>query len=171
MGNNENTAEKILRPSGEITLPALIKPFDPDKFFRTRKGLLVRDGFREILSVAREVKSLPDRKIASFDIIPLEIVSNEQIRAELPEGHTFDPSEFCARFAGMIERQADGNKGDLSTDENHPTITYVFGKRGKVVIAHIRYLRYGFWEWRVDSLPLSYSGWFAGVSVLSATTN
>lgn len=114
----------LLILGGKITLPAQ-EAINPSEFFRTRQGLRVEEPFRDrIVSVAEPV-AVPETVIASFELA--RPADDTQIRAALPEGHVFEASAFCAHLAGLLSRQAEGEKGDLPVDGTW-TVVYVHGR-------------------------------------------
>jgi hypothetical protein len=85
---------------------------NPQKFFKTRKGLWVSDEFRSrILSKAKPVENLD-----ALTLVSRELTKNaydREISPELGENYIFDESEVCARIEQMISKQAGGTTGDL----------------------------------------------------------
>ncbi|MBU1092177.1 hypothetical protein KJ836_00620 [Patescibacteria group bacterium] len=160
----------VLGAPYQITLPALTGSSDPKKFFKTRNGndgLYVWDGFRDrILSVTDEVESLLGSTISSFDLS--KAATDADIRNELPEGHVWqDASAFCACLAGLIERQKNGEEGDLITT-GCANIFYVVGIDGEVFTVHVSWYSDAR-KWRIRASTLDDFQWLADSRAFSAT--
>lgn len=86
--------------------------FDPSVYYRTRRGLLVRRGFADlVLAAASKVADLPESTIASYELA--EPARDFDVRQELGKEGGFGASELCARIAQLIERQPKDAPGDL----------------------------------------------------------
>ena len=157
---------KFLNPAGELTLPATTKLFDQTAYFQTKSDLFVSDWFKDqILKYVHEVDDAQEVSLSAFDLAKL--ANDTEIRKELPEDHVFeDPSEFCASLAQMIDRQPNGEKGNLLVN-GYWNIFYV--QAGDEVRAvNVR------WSddnrrWYVLAVPLGVGRWREGFRVLSAT--
>jgi len=150
-----------------VTLPAQQKRFDPDSFFKTRKGLCVWSNFHTgIVSHAKAVEEVPELNLSVFTLV--SDANDAQIRSELPAGHVFtDLNVFCYHLAGMIKKQAGGTEGSL-LNEGFTNIFYVQGT-AEVFAVSVN------WdaacrEWDVTASPLRALAWLAGCRVLSAAT-
>lgn len=156
----------LLRRRNDVSLPASSETFDPNVSFQTRPGLYVWDEFRNrIVAATKTIRSVAETKIGSFDLV---IASNDaEIRAELPENHVFEnPSEFCARLAGMIQHQANGQAGELLSN-GYANIFYVLGQNGEVFDVFV------VWsaddrEWSVSTYELDVLRWNAGRRAFSS---
>lgn len=115
---------KRLLHKDNVELPSC-GSFNPNKFYKTRKGLCIGNDFRNwILLATKPVGSVPAMTLAMFDID--KPANDIEIRDELPKNHVFkDVNLFCAYLAGMIKRQADGEGGILLNNNYFFNIFYV----------------------------------------------
>jgi len=157
----------VLGTPSKITLPAIDNPVDPKRFFKTGQGLYMWNDFTDrILSVTKEVKSLPAMEISSFSL--LKSATYAEIRNELPEGHVWqDTSAFCGHFAGLLEKQKNGEEGIL-LNNSYANIFYVVGKNSEVFTVRVGWYS-GAREWRVDAYTVDGNQWNAGYRAFSAT--
>lgn len=165
-GTRKKTPPKeILSERCNIALPELSSPLDPDEFYKTRAGLHVWGDFRDrIVSAAEKVEQVPGIEIGSFDLI--KDANDAAIRGCLPKGHVFDdPGIFCAYLATMIERQAEGQEGDLLAN-GCANIFYVVGAGGGVFVVSV-YWYSDHRMWSLRAAPLSDARWSAGGRVFS----
>lgn len=157
----EVVAKAFLTPVSSITYDA-VSPHDPKTFWKTRKGLYVWGEFaKRILPYAKKVKDLPETTGTFYDLA--QSAYDRVITANLPEGYAFDDSELCTRLAFMLEKQANGEKGDLLTDGRislfYTTSGFVVGVRW---YADDR-------EWNVRAWHLDDAQWLADDRVFSRT--
>lgn len=160
-------AQKFLKLNDSITLPERTDPFDPKEFFKTREGLYVWNDFtRRILPVTKEIESLPEMKITSFDLI--EPAIDVQVQYELPESHVFkDADVFCACIVGLLEKQKNGEGGVL-LNNGFANIFYVVGKDSEVFPVGVRWYS-DFRRWDVRAYRLGDNQWRVGNRAFSAT--
>jgi len=155
---------KHLHHIGDITVPERTECFNPDDFFQIRTGLWVSDYFSErVLPAAEPALSLPATTLAAYDLIQSE--NNEKIRAELPDDHVFEATEGCAVLAGLLERQKNGEEGDLLVN-SYANILYVRGITSGVFVV------YAHWSavhrlWYVNASRIDDFRWLADHRVLS----
>lgn len=157
---------EFLHPAGVTTLPAATEIFDPVAHFQTREGLHIWGWFKDrILKYVHEVDGSPETTLSAFDLT--KPANDVEIRKELPEDHVFgDPSEFCAILAQMIDRQPNGEEGDLLSN-GYWNIFYVQAT-GVVFAVGVRWLG-GHREWCVRADPLNNVRWSGRLRFLSAT--
>lgn len=104
-------ARQILKPRGALSLTTEA-PHDPAEYYRCRSGLWVWDGFR-IEVVVNATKTPAGSK---FDISTFELVhpaTSFKLEKALPGSHFFDETAICAVVAAMIEKQPNGEAGNL----------------------------------------------------------
>ena len=159
--------EGLLVLAGKVMTPALRYPFAIKKFFKTRKGLYVWDGFRErILGALRyeRVKKLDSVEISYHDL--QEPMDDEEIRKELPKKHVFNnPAHFCIYLMYLLVRQWCGGEGPLLTD-GCANLFYVRGARKEIVVVGVcRRVASG--KWLVLAFDLGGYRWPTGSRVFS----
>lgn len=141
--------------------PSFERGFDPDEFFKTRKGLWVSEAFIDrILSVAEKVMEGKWSELKSWDL--RKRATDTEVRAELPENHLVE----LWQIAKLIEGQPYGEKGPLLTN-GYANLFYVKGKGGQVFVVFVLWdADYGWW--RVHAWRLGGRGWWhAGYRVFS----
>jgi hypothetical protein len=157
--------KNVLGQAGTVQFPECTDAFDPRAFYQTRSGLYVWDEFcQRVVATAKPVASLPAMEGAYFDLI--KDANDAAIRRELPAEHVFeDASEFCARLAGLLKRQAGGVEGDLVAN-GYANIFCVRGVTGGVFAVSV----YWFFDgrgWGVSAYQLVGGGWSAGCRAFS----
>lgn len=157
--------KQILSERRSVALPERSSPLDPDEFYKTRAGLYVWGDFRDrIVSAAKKVEQVPGIEIGSFDLI--KDANDAAIRGCLPKGHVFDdPGVFCVYLATVIERQPDGQEGDLLANGS-ANIFYVGGANGGVFAVRVRWYS-GHRKWYLFAPRLGGVRWSAGSRVFS----
>lgn len=104
--------EKVLEPVAAKISLKLEKDFDPKEFYQDCKGLWVSSSFEErILAKAESTKAGAEFEVSSSKL--LRYANDKQIEGELPEKHIFSESEVCALVSLLIEKQPNGEEGDL----------------------------------------------------------
>ena len=157
-----------LRLVGTADIPVRDEPFDPEKFFRIRKGLHVWDDFNRILSsAASSVESTLEARLAMFDLG--KALNDAEIQTELPDNYVFeDAGIFCAYLAGMIDRQENGEEREDGLLVNgYANIFYVRGKNGEVFAVVVSWFSDDR-GWFVAARPLVGARWGAGYRVFSS---
>lgn len=162
----------ILRQEKVVTLPARQGRFNPNEFFQTGGGLYVWDGFRTKIALhAKPVESASEMQLAIFTLTD-KTANDNQIRAELPEGHVFeDVSTFCYYLAVMIQHQPSGADGVLLNQSRRHEI---YANRFYVRFADEVLLVYVNWyyvhrKWHVNAYHLNSFDWIVGNRIFSAT--
>lgn len=153
----------VLEHAGEILL-ASVPSFNPQKYFKTRKGrLYVWDDFvRRILAVA-EPTGVPELQL-DYYALKQNAYDSEM---GLTDDDIFEASEFCAYLAQMIDKQSRGQEGTLLTN-GHANIFRVRGADGEVFTVYVsRHSDHRLWRvyaYRLDDFP-----WPAGRRVFRKT--
>jgi hypothetical protein len=132
---------------------------DPQEYFKTRTGLWVSDDFKNrILTKVQPVENLHPTTLKLFEL--KKNAYDREITPELGENYLFDESELCARIEQMIEKQPNGEEGDLLND-GHVNLFYVVGY---VVGVRRNFDNRG---WDVGSWDPDVGSWSAGYRVFS----
>lgn len=148
----------FLEPRGEIQLDAS-QGKDPQAFYKTRTGLWVYDGFKtRVVAKAKSVENLDAGTLLVYDLA--KNAYDREIKPELPEGHVFDESDLCARIQQMIEKQPNGEAGDL-LNNGYANIFYLAG-----CVVGVDWSA-GDREWSVGTWGLDGVSWSAGIRVFS----
>ena len=104
---------QMVKHRGTISL-VIPARYNPASYYQSRSGLWVWDGFRsEVVAGAK-----PTRAGAKFDVSIFELMHAAtaiKIERELPANHLFNDSAICAIVAALIEKQPNGEPGDLES--------------------------------------------------------
>jgi hypothetical protein len=134
--------------------------FDPNEFFQNRVGLWRSEAFVErILSVAKKT----ERILLPSHIPSLTLHKNmndTEVCKELGDNYVFEATEGGVVIAEMINRQPNGEDGDLVND-GKANIFYVHGKDVEVFAVHVSWDA-GVREWNVRAYRLDDDRWPAG---------
>ena len=145
----------VLGPQVPISL-TLSTQHDPDAYYRTGSGLYAGDDFRdEIVSKAKPVEAGTTFMIHVAELS--QDATDQEIEAGLPAAHLFDESAVCAIVAEMIEKQKDGEPGDL----RYLNLLYT-----RSCIVAVRWGD-GTRRWRVATWDRDHDRWRIGSRVLS----
>lgn len=111
-----------------------INLFDPKKFFKTKSGLRVPDGFKKnILSAAKPIEKTQIVSISSFDL--KRLMNGTQIRTELSKNHVFEVSEFCLYLANKVQKQSEEEEEEFLLN-GEGNLHFVYGKKHFMVCVH-----------------------------------
>ena len=158
--------KSVLRLLAGFVLPEQVGNFNPQQFFRTRSGLCVWDGFKDlVLKFAKPVSGVVATTIRKHELV--KPANDSQIRSGLPEGHVFQVDELCSHLAGMIQRQSNGGAGELL---NNGYVNLFYVQVGSEVVVVRVYWNAVYREWGVSAdHQLGDGQWRAGGQVFSAT--
>lgn len=124
-GTVEVVVKSVLALVNNCVQFAAVDTHDPQAFYQARAGLWVSDEFRSrILSKAKPVKKLMAAVGKSYDLT--QNVYDREITPSLPKDYVFDESEVCARITTMIQKQPNGEEGDL-LNNGYANLFYVAG--------------------------------------------
>jgi hypothetical protein len=147
----------LLVPRARVSLVSGLH--NPDVYYKTRSGLYVWDDFRNrIVAKATPVAADTKYSVAVSDLT--KNATDEEIEDSLPTDHLFDESAVCAIVATMIEKQKNGEPGDL---ENTGYVNLFYTSSFVVYVRWHSVYR----EWYVGTWSRDDYGWNAGYRVLS----
>lgn len=150
----------------KVDFPDCAAPFTArDHFQAGEDGLWICNGFKKrVLSATGSAKTTPAMKGASFNL--LKSMIDENIRAGLPKGHTFDDVDvLCSHLKGMLKGQAGGKPGPLLT--NGTDSLFYVQVAGEVFAVIVRWYA-DIQTWIVDARRLNNNIWGVGYRVFSA---
>ena len=147
----------LLAPRSKVSLVSGVH--NPDVFYQTRSGLYVWDDFRSrIVAKAKPVAADTKCSVAVSELT--KDATDEEIEGALPTEHLFDESAVCAIVAAMIEKQKNGEPGDL-LNNGYANLLYT----SSCVVSV--YWNAGDRRWLVFAWYRGDDGWRAGRRVLS----
>lgn len=151
----------MLGNSGSVAVK-VAERHDPDTFYRTRSGLYVYEGFRNL--VVAKAKPTEAGTIFTLDhALLMQNMSDEKIEASLSKQHVFDKTSLCAIIATMIAEQPEGREGKL-LNNGYANLFYTTSCVVLVAWRAVR-RRWGVGAWERDDF-----GWRAGSQVFSPAT-
>jgi hypothetical protein len=143
-----------------VSWPAMER-FVPKDFFQTREGLWISTELRSRILARTNPCEVGASSGKSFDLRK-DALDHEIVR-EIPEGYEFvNETEVCARIAAMIQRQPNGQKGELLSN-GYANLFYV---RSAGCVVHV-YWRADRRDWRVYAWPLDGHSRFADDRIFS----
>jgi hypothetical protein len=104
---------QILKSRGTLSLVTKA-PHDPVSYYQSRTGLWVWDGFRsEVVASAKLTAAGAKFDVSIFELV--QAATAVKIEKALSANHFFDESAICAVVADLIEKQPNGESGDLES--------------------------------------------------------
>ncbi len=147
-------AKPLLVQRGIISVGPLTERFDPAAFYKTCTDLSVWPEFaNRILSAATVVEHAPATTLAVFDLARLAY--DREICANLSITNFFEAQEACWIIAELIQRQSNGERGDLLTNRD-VNIVYVRGIQGEGFAVLVDWDP-GYCVWRVRTWQLGHA--------------
>ena len=151
----EATMFLVPRGTHEVTL---VESHDPDKCFRTREGLWVYDGFRNlVVAKAKPSKAGETHKVVRAEL--MQDLTDEKIETSLGGEHFFEETALCAIITDLIDKQPEGKEGVL-LNNGYANLFYT------VCVVSVRWVS-GYRRWDVRTWHRDGRRWLAGDRVFS----